>query len=225
MTRTFEIRNIYDLIDLLEKRPAMYLGDKNISCLRSFLDGYQFAQESNKPFTEEVFPPFWYFHEWAMHQYGWGESTAGWKNILLDENGGDEEKALDDFFRQVKVFKELVPVSIRKATLTKENLEFHFSDACGHKRYVDVVNQIVGPLHNHADEVFIIEFSHQFGFSVFVRSKNEWIGHEWMDRFKHSEDAIKLTEYLFGKQLNWSVVKGDLLEQAKLLVNNKVINH
>ncbi len=36
--------NLYELIQNIEKRPAMYLGQPSISNLRAFLSGYTFAR-------------------------------------------------------------------------------------------------------------------------------------------------------------------------------------
>lgn len=97
MVREVTINNIYDLIDLMKERSGMFIGENKISAMSSFLDGYQFCARTHNIKQEKVFPPFWYFHEWAIETYKWYESTAGWKTIILQENDNDEAKALTVF--------------------------------------------------------------------------------------------------------------------------------
>ena len=225
MTKEIEIENIYNLIDLVERRPGMYIGDARISSLRSFLDGYQFAATVHNIEKKQVFPPFWYFHEWAMHKYGWGESTAGWKNIILEENQNDEELALTKCFELLKEFRTLKPKSIKRSKLNQTNIKFHHSENCKIKRSIDPVRQLTGPLYENADEIFIVEFSHNFGFSIFVRLNDESIGLDWRERFKTNEEAVDKSETLFGESLNWEYLTGDLLSWGNSIIKeNKAAN-
>jgi len=54
---------------------------------------------------EETEPKFEKFNDWVASYYGWNESTAGWKNIILSESNNDEEKALKEFFNIFDKFK------------------------------------------------------------------------------------------------------------------------
>ena len=224
MIKEIEINNIYDLIELIEKRPGMYIRDARISSLRSFLDGYQFSAMVHNIEKEQVFPPFWYFHEWAMHKYGWGESTAGWKNIILEENQNDEELALTKCFELIREFRTLKPISIQRSKLNKTNIKFHHSEDCKIKRYIDPIKQLTGPLYENADEIFIIEFSHNFGFSIFIGLNGKSIGLDWRDRFKTDEEAIAKAETLFGESLIWENLTGDLIKLGKSIIKNKAAN-
>ncbi len=75
----------------------MYIGDKKITILRAFIDGYLFALEANNINLAEK-EKFTEFHDWVANYFGWYESTAGWKNIILEECNGNEEIAVDKFF-------------------------------------------------------------------------------------------------------------------------------
>ena len=90
-------QSIVELLKYIRLRPGMYIGDKKISSLNSFLDGFHYALHLNNIDTTDDIP-FWYFHEFVSHHYNWAESTAGWKNIILEENNNDEEKSLVIFF-------------------------------------------------------------------------------------------------------------------------------
>ena len=160
-----KINNIYDLITLTKRRPGMYIGEAKISTMHSFLDGYTFCSFIHNIRQEDVFPQFWYFHEWAMHKYGWGESTAGWKRVILTENNYDEEKALEVFFEMMDEFKTLHPISIKKLKLTQENLDYHKSEKCIHK------NHEGSPVYEHIDEILLVNYSHTVGFSYFLMGR------------------------------------------------------
>jgi hypothetical protein len=201
---TYTIQNSYDLIDLMRTRTAMYLGEYKISAMWSFLEGYNMAIRLNNVAQTPEYPPFWYFHEWAKEKYKWGESTAGWKNIILQENGGDEEKALTVFFEMMTDFQTLMPLSIEKVSLSAENMRFHHSSECA-TRYGDG-----SPVHKMATDVFLVEFSHNFGFAYFVINENKMQGTEWTTRFKTRKAAKAHIATIFGVVEMWTALKGDL---------------
>ncbi|HRH47445.1 MAG TPA: hypothetical protein PLP23_01765 [Panacibacter sp.] len=92
-------KSIFDLLELedFRLRTAMYLGEKKICVLRAFIDGYFYATDThNLKLIDDK--RFLKFNDWTALHFGWRESTAGWKNIILDECNRDEEKAVDKFF-------------------------------------------------------------------------------------------------------------------------------
>lgn len=98
--------DIYNLIDRIRPRPAMYLGENSVSLLRAFLGGYMAAAfECEASFVEEN-PPFREFHNWVAMKFGYFESTSGWANMLLAVENGDEAKALERFFVYLDDFKK-----------------------------------------------------------------------------------------------------------------------
>ena len=92
-------KSLFDLLKLKNFRlkTEMYIGDKKINILKAFIDGYLFALEANNIYQAEK-EKFTEFHDWVANYFGWYESTAGWKNIILEECNGDEEIAVDKFF-------------------------------------------------------------------------------------------------------------------------------
>lgn len=73
---------IYDLIEKISVRTAMYTGECKLSNVRSFIDGYTLSiqdQEELKIFCSD----FSGFHDWVAKKYGFYESTAGWQNMIL----------------------------------------------------------------------------------------------------------------------------------------------
>ncbi len=100
MSRRFDV---YELIALIRPRPAMYIGDHSLACLRSFLDGCFFlAEEYGIEISEH--PSFGGFCDWVAEHFGWYESTAGWCNIIVEECGADQSKALDRFFEVIEEY-------------------------------------------------------------------------------------------------------------------------
>lgn len=55
MVEEVPLRNVYDLIDLMKRRPAMYIGENKISAMNSFLDGYYFCAATHNIQEEKVF--------------------------------------------------------------------------------------------------------------------------------------------------------------------------
>jgi hypothetical protein len=96
--------SVYDLLELIRQRPAMYIGCKSILQLRAFLCGYQFAAETHD-IPDQSEPEFGKFHDWVARKFGWYESTAGWANIILQETGNDEEASVDHFYTLIDQFR------------------------------------------------------------------------------------------------------------------------
>lgn len=99
--------SIFELLSSksFRSRPGLYIGEKKISILRAFIDGYFYAAEFDK-INSDRREKFAEFHDWVANYFGWNESTAGWKNIILEECNGDEEIAVDKFFEVYDKFIE-----------------------------------------------------------------------------------------------------------------------
>lgn len=97
--------NIYELIDKIRLRPALYIGNHSVTRLNSFLHGYVCALHDFKiEMTEK--PQFHNFHDWVAMRLNRYEGTSGWCNMLLKAENGDEEKALERFFVYLDEFKQ-----------------------------------------------------------------------------------------------------------------------
>ncbi|MFN7117094.1 MAG: hypothetical protein ACK4TA_09875 [Saprospiraceae bacterium] len=94
--------NLLDFINnsLFREKTAMYLGEKRLSTLQALIHGYYLAYGANP--NNNIFKGF---DDWIAKYYGWQESTAGWKNIIVEECKSDEEKAVDEFFKVFDKFK------------------------------------------------------------------------------------------------------------------------
>jgi hypothetical protein len=98
--RATEAVNLYDFIDKMRERPAMYLGEASITLLSAYIGGIYDGCIYNT--TEE--PPFAGFNDFLGSYYG-KYSTAGWKNMILADNYGNETQALTAFFELLDEFR------------------------------------------------------------------------------------------------------------------------
>jgi hypothetical protein len=96
--------DVYETLALIRPRPAIYLGRCSLQALRSFLDGcFHMALEHGIECSGQ--PDFSGLHDWVARRFGWSASTAGWCNIIIQECGGDDGKALERFFELVEEYR------------------------------------------------------------------------------------------------------------------------
>lgn len=155
--------NIYGIIDAIRKNPSMYIGEKSISHLHSFLMGFSACERYNHLADETRLLPldFWYMNEYVAHRYNDDYSAyAGWAYIILQHCGGDEEKALDKFFDLYDDFKAVEVTACRKAVLTDENRAYH-EDYGAYK--VDENGIRITQLYAGAQRLYEVVFSGRMG--------------------------------------------------------------
>ncbi len=104
MTHAAASDDLYSYIDLIRTRPGMYIGGNAVTLMAFHLSGYEAACRW-KGVEDQLNPPWYDFHEYVRRKTGFGESTSGWANMLLDFNSGDEAKALDMFFVTFDAFR------------------------------------------------------------------------------------------------------------------------
>jgi hypothetical protein len=97
--------SIYELLAKIRARPAVHLGVWSLVRLQAFLHGYSFmaSELGIEPCDQSNFGGF---HDWVAARFGWPESTAGWCNIILQECGGDDRKALESFFVLIDEYRK-----------------------------------------------------------------------------------------------------------------------
>jgi hypothetical protein len=85
----------YELLDRIQKKPAMYIGSPSISNLFMFLCGYQHARDLlGTPVTEEE--EFAEFQPCLQKRFA-VNTSASWAKIILFYST-DESHAFDSFF-------------------------------------------------------------------------------------------------------------------------------
>ncbi len=155
--------DIYGIIDMLRKRPEMYIGGRSITQLHAFLMGFSACERYNHLADEErLFPlSFWYMNEYVAHRYNDEYSAnAGWAYIILQHCDGDEEKALNKFFDLYDDFRAVDVTTCRKAVLTDENRAYH-EDYGAYK--VDENGIRITQLYPGAQRLYEVVFSGRMG--------------------------------------------------------------
>ncbi len=74
--------SIYEVLERIEQRPAMYTGENTLSSIRSYLSGYRSAM-MDMGIEDDSIPEFGNFHEFVRSHFNYYESTAGWMNMIL----------------------------------------------------------------------------------------------------------------------------------------------
>ena len=101
--------DLFEVLDLIKYRPGLFIGNKRISTLWDFLQGYQFSLSMNK-LNEKSFPDFKWFSTWIKGRIDTEyDLSAGWKHHILTTYNYDEEIAFDKFFDHLEEFKNAKP--------------------------------------------------------------------------------------------------------------------
>ena len=119
-------KSIFELIDSesFRKRIAMYIGEKSISNLRIFMDGYQACELFNEINAKGTKPPFWIFFNWICKYYNHSGSYYSWDGIILQNCDNDEEKALETFLLRFDEFRKIKPLKLITAKVSKSEINF-----------------------------------------------------------------------------------------------------
>lgn len=117
---------IFDMIDLIRRRPAMFIGSNSITALFHYLNGFQAAEQRYDICRKEkLFPlPFQYMHEYTGYRLQ-DRSTAGWCRQILNSCDGNEEAALQKFFEFYDGLKQVGMNGYWKAALSEDNIAWN----------------------------------------------------------------------------------------------------
>jgi hypothetical protein len=118
---------LYDQIDRMRQRPAMWLGEATLTALWRFTDAYQFALTQHG-IDEHLDPPLHEFHDFCA-RYFQSASEAGWCRIILANHYGQEEEALGHFFALFDDFRARVDVMRGRRIVTAFAREITFNQA------------------------------------------------------------------------------------------------
>jgi len=75
--------NIYELLDFLRRRPAMYIWHNSVTHLRVFVDGYFFCQSPTGSNLSTEQPDFFGgFNHWVADELGFDGTSSGWAGMI-----------------------------------------------------------------------------------------------------------------------------------------------
>ncbi len=106
-----------ELLEVIRERPALYLGDRSLSALWHYLQGYWMALSAYDMRTASPLPPD--FHDWVAYRLHFFESTSGYRNMIL-KCVPDESAALDRFFELLDEHRKRKPHVVATARCDKE---------------------------------------------------------------------------------------------------------
>jgi hypothetical protein len=99
-----QLKNLYDYLEIIKPRPAMYIGEYTLKALHINLQGFQIAERIYS--REPSKPDFDGFHDFVAKQYGLQPSAEGWARIITRKMKKDHEKAFEEFYRLLEMFKQ-----------------------------------------------------------------------------------------------------------------------
>jgi hypothetical protein len=105
------------LLEVVRERPALYLGERSLSALWHYLQGYRMSLSVYDMRTAFPLPPD--FHDWVAYRLHFYESTSGYKNMIL-KRVPEESAALDRFFELLDEHKNRKPRIVAQVRGGKE---------------------------------------------------------------------------------------------------------
>ena len=89
-----ETYNIYDLLDKMREKPALWLTKKSLICLHAYVEGYRCAllDRGIKDVSEPAFFSIEFF-DWVAARLGYNYSQMGWCNAILADTLGWSPKS------------------------------------------------------------------------------------------------------------------------------------
>jgi len=157
-------KNIFDLIDLIQKRTAMFIPDKSINSLKTYLDGYDTCMWVHGIIELDV-PMFKHFGEWLVRMFNYQFTSYGWA-YAIQNTIDNKQDPLQLFFQLVREFRKLHPHMV-----TRVKIEPHHQPT-GMKSINGTGEQISKPI-----EIQVIQYKPEGLF--FVR-------HCYKARYEHS---------------------------------------
>ncbi|WP_338285371.1 hypothetical protein [Luteolibacter sp. LG18] len=103
-----------NLLAEIRRRPGLYFGEKSISGLYFYRTGFIAGAKGDSqslPLPDD-------FDDWVAYRARFSESTSGWRNMLLEKSGGDEELAFDRFFELLDEHRARVSRVIARFNMT-----------------------------------------------------------------------------------------------------------
>lgn len=101
---------IFGLIDMIQQRLGMFIPDKSIYSLQTFLAGYESCMFVHGMIEQDV-PDFKHFGGWLSNHVDW-RLSYGWARAIY-ENVADHQQAFKIFFELIREFRKLHPKTVK----------------------------------------------------------------------------------------------------------------
>ena len=165
--------NIYELLEHIQIRKAMYLGnDYNFKSLDNFIGGFVMAS-SDEQLQLNDYPNFSNFSTWLLgHLYKHFGLSAGWHWQITNRNLSSDENAFEEFFIFLEEFKKSKTHS-KFVIVDKEALQFN--QASNLKRF-KIIN---------GDDILINENPFKIKWTTIDNSTTVWL-----DYFDQNDNIV-----------------------------------
>ena len=208
--------NFYKDIALIRTRPGMFIGNNKISTLRTFLDGYHYAQQyfHERPISLEPLP-FFLFHEFVANYYH-ESACMGWNRIILQQTNNNEEEGLKLFFELFDIFRSIKIVNCQVAELTPQNIVYHNTVNTVYKQCIrgveykynaegiDSDKDIKVPIYIHSQKVYCVKLTDNYGYLLLIEYPDALCFTHECNFIMSEENIKKYMEYNFG-QMQWDM--------------------
>jgi len=199
---------IYDIMDGVRERPALFMGSKSITALKNFLDGAVYTShilgiDDGYNYFSPI--PFRFFNDYVAQYYNYFESTSGWMNMILYKNNGEEKVSFDTFYTLLDNFRSITISKIQKCVLTQEQINYHTEYEYASKRLLNKGCNRIEPLFIDPKAIYLIELSNNSGYLCIVECDDTIFLHSSLLRSRQS--AIKYFKSNFSGFYNWHLVE------------------
>ena len=103
-------KSVFDILKMLRKKPQIHIGAYSIIRLHAFILGCKYGLNvvGQSLSDQEIFNEF---NPWVAGRLGFGESTSGWCNMILEKSKNDEE-AFHSFYFLFDEFCEYKKINL-----------------------------------------------------------------------------------------------------------------
>lgn len=201
---------IYDIMDEVRDKPALFMGSKSITVLNSFLDGAVYTLNKlgiDIGYNDFSPIPFCFFNNYVARYYNYFEPTSGWMNMILNKNGGEEKTSFDILYTLLDNFRSIEILNIKKCILTQEQINYHMENELAKKRVLDNDANRIIPLFTDPKSVYLLELSNHSGYLCMVEACNTILLHS--ELLPSRQSAIKYFKSIFGGSYHWFFVENN----------------
>ncbi|MCT2407680.1 hypothetical protein NZD88_09040 [Chryseobacterium antibioticum] len=96
--------NFDELMSHIERRPEVYVGERNIFLLSAFLSGY-LLNDSNRLGNRAEYDFRYDFYNWLQNKFNL-ENNATWADFIDIISKNENLNSVDVFFREYHLFKK-----------------------------------------------------------------------------------------------------------------------
>mgnify|MGYP001129927011 FL=1 len=227
--------NFYKDIALIRTRPGMFIGNNKISTLRTFLDGYHYAQQyfHERPISLEPLP-FFLFHEFVANYYH-ESACMGWNRIILQQTNNNEEEGLKLFFELFDIFRSIKIVNCQVAELTPQNIVYHNTVNTVYKQCIrgveykynaegiDSDKDIKVPIYIHSQKVYCVKLTDNYGYLLLIEYPDALCFTHECNFIMSEKNIKKYMEYNFG-QMQWDMADKTVFSKKSIYQDRIILD-